>query len=284
MFLAKTGELRHLRQNWGYWYGAVVFTSSGDGGPLGMAVTLANRQHFGNAKVMKWIWATISPTILINKGNTPKRNTPKGSTPPPHVQSSRNTRSRTQSGRSNNCTETEGKKHKRVTNCSRHCLLSNREPRNEFLSKSHHQTTSGLHTKDWDFQCLSPLAWTGRVLQSISGAFIMWLPCSTIDSLDLSTKKHKSTLTVCIKCSTPGTISSLLSIISSPAVGIKPLLAIRSATQNSGGKMPINDLTNRSVKRNRWTRWLQNECNVLLNSLYSPLHGRALAVVGRHIY
>ena len=45
-----------------------------------------------------------------------------------------------------------------------------------------------------------------------------------IDHLGLCMSKHKSTKMNYIACSAPGTVSSLLSIISSPAAGIKPLL------------------------------------------------------------
>ena len=37
-----------LKQIGGYWYGSVVFDLAGDGAPLGMAVTLADHQHFRN--------------------------------------------------------------------------------------------------------------------------------------------------------------------------------------------------------------------------------------------
>ena len=39
----------------------------------------------------------------------------------------------------------------------------------------------------------------------------------------------------CVACSTPGTVSSLLGIICSAAVGIKPVFVSRFSTQNSGG-------------------------------------------------
>ena len=60
------------------------FSLSGDGAPLGMAVTLADRQHSGNdhrrispQKIMLSLGAIISATIFRNGGNTPN-----GSTPP----------------------------------------------------------------------------------------------------------------------------------------------------------------------------------------------------------
>ena len=60
-----------------------------------------------------------------------------------------------------------------------------------------HQTNSGppesrnrFHSKYRAFQCLPPLMWKGRVLQSIPGALIMWLPCSTSPRC-LNTSKHK---------------------------------------------------------------------------------------------
>ena len=60
------------------------FSLSGDGAPLGMAVTLGHRQHSGNdpwrispRKIMFSFEAIISATIFRNRGNTPK-----GSTPP----------------------------------------------------------------------------------------------------------------------------------------------------------------------------------------------------------
>ena len=114
-------------------------------------------------------------------------------------------------------------------NCSRHCLLSNREPRNEASSAG--ATTKPpssppesrnrrFHTKDWTFQCLPPLMWTGGdhgVFKNIPGAFIMQLPCSTIDPLGYSTCKHKFTPMFSIESSTPDSISSLFSIIGSLA-------------------------------------------------------------------
>ena len=68
-----------------------------------------------------------------------------------------------------------------------------------FLSRSQYQTTYGpsesrnrwLHTKDRALKCLPRLMWTGGVLQSISGSFTVWLPCSTIVLLGLSTGEHK---------------------------------------------------------------------------------------------
>ena len=71
---------------------------------------------------------------------------------------------------------------------------------------------------------------TGGVLQNILGAFIVWLPCSSLDPLGLSTSKHTSTQMICPACSASGTMSSLFSIISSQAAGIKSLLVTRSPT------------------------------------------------------
>ena len=54
--------------------------------------------------------------------------------------------------------------------------------------------------------------------------------------------EHKLTQIFRIACSTPGRISSLFTIISPPAAGIKPLLVSRSTTQNSVGtylKIPV---------------------------------------------
>ena len=85
--------------------------------------------------------------------------------------------------------------------------------------------------------------------KTISGALIMQLLCSTIDPLCLSMSNHKLTPMFHIVCSTPGMISSLFSILSSPAAGIKPLLVSRSM-QNSGRGIPTNDLTNSSIKCN----------------------------------
>ena len=75
-----------------------------------------------------------------------------------------------------------------------------------FLSRCHNQNTSGppesrnrwLHIKYRAFKCLPPLIWAGGVLQSFPGSFIMWLPCSTIDRLGLSTSEHKLTKIICL--------------------------------------------------------------------------------------
>ena len=104
--------------------------------------------------------------------------------------------------------------------------------------------------------------WTGGVVQSIPGSFIMWLPCYTIDPLGLITSKHKWTPMMCTayseRYSTPGTIISLLSIMHSPAAGIKPLLVSRSTTQNCDRNKPTNDLNKKSVERIDWISWPQN--------------------------
>ena len=91
----------------------------------------------------------------------------------------------------------------------------------------------------------------------------MWLPCLTIDPLDLSMSNHKSTPMICIACSTPSTAYCLLIIISSNAVGIKPLLVPRSTTQKSGGNMSTNDQTH---PINRLIRWFQNGAHVKLQT------------------
>ena len=150
-----------------------------------------------------------------------------------------------------------GKQDKDVTNCSRHILLSNWDHRSDAFSAGAtikpppgplESRNIRLHTKDRAFKCLPPLMSTSEVLQSIPPVFIMWVPCSTIDPLGLSMSKHKSTPMLCTACSTPGMICSLLSIISSLAAGIKPLLVSSSTTQNSGKNNPINNLTSSSVE------------------------------------
>ena len=73
-------------------------------------------------------------------------------------------------------------------------------------------------------------------------------PCNNIDHLGLSTSKHKSTTIICTAYSTPGMITSLLSIISSPAADIKSFHVSRSTTQNSGRNKHTNDITNSSVE------------------------------------
>ena len=123
-----------------------------------------------------------------------------------------------------------------------------------------HQTTSAhpermnrrLHTTDRAFNCLPPFIWTGELLQSVHGSLIMWLPCCTMDPLHLSTSEHKLTPIICNAYSTPGTIRSLLSNISSPAAGIKLLLFSRSTTKNGSRNKPTNDITNISVERIYW--------------------------------
>ena len=70
-----------------------------------------------------------------------------------------------------------------------------------FLSSSHHHATSGrtesrnrrFYTKNLTLPCLKPLMWTGWISLIIPGAFIMWLHCSTIDPLGLSTSQLKLT-------------------------------------------------------------------------------------------
>ena len=127
-----------------------------------------------------------------------------------------------------------------------------------FLIRNHHQTNSRppesrnmwFHTKDRAVQCISPHMWTGGMLESIPGAFIMRLPCSTIYPVGFSPSKHKLTSMFSIACSTPGTISSLFSIIRSPAAGIKPVFVSRFTKQNCWRNIPTNDLTNRSIERN----------------------------------
>ena len=142
------------------------------------------------------------------------------------------------SGRPKNWTWSEGHKTKvwRTAHDTAYCQTESQEWR--FLGRNHHQTTSGppksrnrlLHTKNRAFKCLQALMWTGGVLQSIIGAFIKWLPCCTIDPLG-RTSKNKSTPMICTGCCTPGVISSLLSIISSQAASIKPLLVSRYTKQ-----------------------------------------------------
>ena len=133
----------------------------------------------------------ISATIIKNRGNTPKGSTPS------YVSRSRS-----------RCRRTGVRKAKELRQRCDELLTTLLTVKLEaqdgrFLSRSHHQTTSGplesrngrLHTKDRALKRLPPLMWTGGVLQNIPGSFIMWLPCSTIDTLGLSTSKHKSTPT-----------------------------------------------------------------------------------------
>ena len=125
-----------------------------------------------------------------------------------------------------------------------------------FHSRSHNQTTSWppesrnskRRIKYWAYKCLPPLMWKGGVLQSIPGGFIVWL--TPLRHHRPSGPQHEqaqiypmqwSALHACFKA---GMISRLLSIISSPAAGIKPMLVSRSTSQNSGRKKPTNDLTN----------------------------------------
>ena len=151
-----------------------------------------------------------------------------------------------------------GKQDNGVTNCcvcqvtteSLGVRLSQQEPPPNHLRGPPESRTRKFHTKYRAFQCLPSLMWTGGVLQSIPGALIMRIPCSTIHPLDLSTSKHKLTLMFRIACSTPGTMSSVISIIRSPAAGIKPLLVSISTTQNSGRNIPTNNLTNSSIEHN----------------------------------
>ena len=109
--------------------------------------------------------AIMSATIFRNIGNTPK-----GSTPP-YMSRSRISRIR--------------------TGVKLGTTLLNVKLRAQewgFLSRSHHQTTSGppeswnrsQHTKDRAFQCIPPLGWAGGVLQSIPNWFIMRLPYSNV--------------------------------------------------------------------------------------------------------
>ena len=51
---------------------------------------------------------------------------------------------------------------------------------------------------------------------------------------------------ISISCYTPGTISGLFSIISTPAAGIKQLLVSRSTIQNSSSNISTNDLMGRT--------------------------------------
>ena len=206
-----------------------------------MAVTLADHQHCGNDPQMdkptkNYVGAKISATIFLIRGNTSK-----GSTPP-FVSKSR---SRRRTG-----IQKDKKLHLRRRETRERCdkllmtLLTVKLRTQEwsFLNRSHHQTTSEpsesrnrrLHTKDRACKRLQTFMWKCRVLQSIHGAFIVWLHCKPIDPLGLSTSKHKSTQMICSACSTPGMISSLHSIMSSPATGIKPMLVSRSTTQNRG--------------------------------------------------
>ena len=112
---------------------------------------------------------------------------------------------------------------------------------------------------------------------SIPGELIKLLPCSTIDPLGFSTSKHNLTQMFRIACSTPGTISSLFSTISSPLAGIKPLLVSRFTTQNSGWNIHTNDLTNRYEITNEVTNDLIPSNDLtnqtqLMNQLTSKWH------------
>ena len=220
-------------------------------------VTLADHHHSGNdprrmslRKLMLSFGAIIFASFFINWGNTPN-----GSTPP-YVSRSRSRRRRTEVRKAKEFHLEWGNPDKGVTNCSRHCLLSNWEPRSEVFAAgaapNHLRAPESwnrlFHTKDRTCKWLPPLMWTGGVLQSIPVALIMRLPCRTINPLGLSTSKHKLTPMFRIACSTPGMISSLFGIISSPASGIKPLHVSRSTTQNSGRNICTNDLTNSSIE------------------------------------
>ena len=79
-----------------------------------------------------------------------------------------------------------------------------------------------------------------RVFQSVSEyswcVHYVTTPLQTIDPLH-GPQHEKAQIDpnmLCTACSTSGTISSVLRIISFPAAGIKPLLVSRSTTQNSG--------------------------------------------------
>ena len=63
---------------------------------------------------------------------------------------------------------------------------------------------------------------------------------------------------ICIACSKPGTICSLLNVISPPAADIKPFLVSRSTTHNGDGNMPV-PITNSAVERIQWIRRFQND-------------------------
>ena len=91
-----------------------------------------------------------------------------------------------ESGRPKNCTTTEGNKTKDWQTAHNTLTVKLRAKERGFLSRSHHQTTSGhesknkmFYTKDLAFQCLPPLMRIGLELQSIPGAVIMWLPYVT---------------------------------------------------------------------------------------------------------
>ena len=183
-----------------------------------MAVTLADCQHSGNdpqqispQKIILSLGAIISATVFRNGWNTPK-----GSTPP-YPSRSRSRYRRTGVRKAKELHLDWGKQDKGVINCSRHCLLSTESPGVMPSQQEPPQTISEppvsrnrqLDTKYRAFRCLPPLMWTSGLFQTIPGAFIMWLSCSTIDPLSLSTSKHKSTPMICAACSPPSTISSL---------------------------------------------------------------------------
>ena len=98
-----------------------------------MPVILADRKHSRNdprrmslRKIMLSFGAIISVTCFKNEGNTPK-----GST---HISRSRRRHGKTEVRKATELHLNWGKQDIGVTNCSRHCLLSNWEPRSEAYS------------------------------------------------------------------------------------------------------------------------------------------------------
>ena len=149
-----------------------------------MTVTLADRQHSGNdprwmsqRKIMLSFAAVISATFFRNRGNNQKYQHPIY-TPIPHQQPHK-TKKQTQEDRSS-----EGQRIAPIlgkTTLRSDKLLTPllavklRAQEWDFFNRSQHQTTSGppessnirFHTKDWAFQWLPPLMWTGGVLKSV---------------------------------------------------------------------------------------------------------------------
>ena len=112
-----------------------LFCLSGGGVQLGMAVTLTERRHSWNdlrrmslRKMMRCFGVIISATFFCSRGNTVT-----GSTPP-YVSRSRSRRRRSEVQKAKELPLDWGKQDEGVTNCSRHCLLSNWEPRSQAFS------------------------------------------------------------------------------------------------------------------------------------------------------
>ena len=182
-----------------------------------MAVTLADCQHSWNdyrrmslRKILLNFGAIISTTIFINRETHPRDQHP-------HMCQDQEADAGGQEFRiPNNCTETAGNKTKEWrTAHDTACLLSNWEPRSTTTKRPP-----------------GPL----KVI---------------IECLNLRSSLSVSPTTYVNRWSTAchAILSSLLSIISTPATGIKPFHVSSSTMENSGIKMLTNDLTNCSVER-----------------------------------